>query len=562
MEDIVSSIHPDLLLAFDERRRIFYCSGTVSTLLGYEEEDVLQQPVDRFIRIDELTERPDDQGCHDSEKKLPVPGHFHTGYATGRRKSGETVPLEFIGGRLNLLEGEVMLLRDISERRRREEEVQILTEDLQETNAKLNVLIKTDPLTRTLNRRGFEEFLNLEIYRSRREGSPLCVMIIDCDDLKDINDLMGHGVGDIVLQQVAKTLEQTLRETDHIARIGGDEYLVLMPNTRIAEATVVAERVRIAVQRHPLTLAEQVIPVTISVGLSPVPRKICSTEEVLALTAIPLKRSKLRGKNTISCSEQSESLSDSTESDPTELMKELLHGDCFRVFAQQIVRLEDRKCVGYELLIRTNLPPLEGPHALFQFATENNILNLVDQRCLEACFSSLRNMDPTLRWHVNLFPSTLLTIPFAQIVQQLVPRETLGSICMELSEQQFIGDPAYLKESIVSLKDMGLSVAIDDLGFGRSSLESLVLLEPDIVKIDIHYVRGIGKDPGKRRALIRMKTLSDSLEAEQIAEGIETEEDLEVLKSMGIVYGQGFLFQRPTPITEISGLPSPGEGDT
>lgn len=146
--------------------------------------------------------------------------------------------------------------------------------------------------------------------------------------------------------------------------------------------------------------------------------------------------------------------------------------------------------------------------------------------------------------HVNLFPSTLIDTPTKRLLQLFLPVEG-RRFCVELSEQQFIGDPAYLREPVRELRAAGIEIAIDDVGFGRSSLEALVGLEPDVVKIDRKYVHGVARNGGRLRKLRRLAGVIGALGARAVAEGIERREDLEVVQGIGIEYGQGWLWGRP-----------------
>jgi EAL domain-containing protein (putative c-di-GMP-specific phosphodiesterase class I) len=119
------------------------------------------------------------------------------------------------------------------------------------------------------------------------------------------------------------------------------------------------------------------------------------------------------------------------------------------------------------------------------------------------------------------------------------------NLCIEISEQQFIGDPTYLRDHVVTLKQHGIQVAIDDVGFGRSSLESLIILEPDIVKIDRKYVSGVAEDPAKARLLKRLVKVVQALGSELVAEGIEQRPELEMLLDLGVRYGQGWYWGKP-----------------
>ncbi len=188
------------------------------------------------------------------------------------------------------------------------------------------------------------------------------------------------------------------------------------------------------------------------------------------------------------------------------------------------------------------------PDDLFRVSVEYNLLTIVDLRCLKTCL--IHTVDPkftdrSVLFHVNLFPSTIIDTPIERLMTLFPDNGKTASYCVEISEQQFIGDPVYLRGHVQALKDQGVKVAIDDVGFGRSSLESLIILEPDIVKIDRKYVSGISEDQVKARNLERLVRVVNALGSELIAEGIENKEELAILVEMGVVYGQGWYWGKP-----------------
>jgi EAL domain-containing protein (putative c-di-GMP-specific phosphodiesterase class I) len=255
------------------------------------------------------------------------------------------------------------------------------------------------------------------------------------------------------------------------------------------------------------------------------------------------------GKNLISTTEEVSNKGGESTSASTDIIGgRLLQGDCLYAVYQPIFHLAEERVVGYEFLGRCTIENFEMPHQFLGFSLENNMLTHVDLQCLKISIATATALKFKARFHVNLFPSTMLATPVENLLK-IFPTESEGeTFCLEISEQQFIGDPAHFKEYVVALKEAGILVAIDDLGFGRSSLESLIILEPDLVKIDRAYVNGIADDRGKRRSLERMIKILDGLGAERIAEGIETKEDLNILKEMGVIYGQGYLWGKPTRI--------------
>ncbi len=173
------------------------------------------------------------------------------------------------------------------------------------------------------------------------------------------------------------------------------------------------------------------------------------------------------------------------------------------------------------------------------------MLTTVDLSCLKACVEVSKRLRPKGKFHLNLFPSTILGTPSDRLMELLTDDDDGVTFCIEISEQQFIGDPACLRDHVAAFKQIGIEVSIDDVGFGRSCLETLIMLEPDVVKIDRCYVDGAAKDPHKARLLRRLVEVSKTLGADIVAEGIESRDDLALLQDYGVEYGQGWLWGKP-----------------
>lgn len=418
-----------------------------------------------------------------------------------------------------------------------------LKAELKLAHEQLDRLANVDFLTEVSNVRGLEQVLKAEDNRVGRTGGHLIAMLINCDDFHKINDAFGHSTGDIVLKEVAKRIKGTLRPSDHVARVGGDEFLVLLPDTQLAYGMRVAERIRVAIADTPLRGAQDVVHVSASLGLANLPLRIASVNEVVTLSRTALKRSKAGGKNKVSLArDHGIEKAEDDQPTPKSIVAQLCDSTQFRTVYQPIMDLNSEKIAGYEVLTRGPDGSFESPADFFRICIENNILTTVDLQCLQLCLEDAPNVGHNMRLHVNLFPSTLLETPVENLIK-LFPQERNGTTyCLEISEQQFITEPGYLREAINALKQAGILVAIDDVGFGRSSLETLILLEPDLVKVDRKYVSGISVEPSKARLLRRLANVAKSLGAEIVAEGIEDRNDLPLLKEMGINYGQGFLW--------------------
>lgn len=427
----------------------------------------------------------------------------------------------------------VRVLKYALERHRQRKQVEELNEKLE----KLSIL---DPLTQLLNRRGLQQMLSRELQIAGRDGSNLVVILLDLDDFKAINDSFGHAVGDIVLQEVSKVLRKTVRAMDHVSRIGGDEFIILLPNTRPAEAVHFSERLRLAINRALIvSRGEQAIRTTASFGVANVTRQMISVEELLEATHEVLARSKRLGKNQVSSGDAS------TESGEN-ISEMLKSGHHFHSVKQPIWDFTVHKPVGYEFLSRSDVPGFEMPDEFLGFSAENNILSAVDRRCLEMSMTASFGVSPEYEKHVNLFPSTIAGLQKEELNQLFPPEHLCGKYYVEISEQQILGDPVYLVEIVNEFKKRGILIAIDDVGFGRSCLETLILLQPDVIKIDKKIVKDISHDKGQQEVLRRLLHVVESLNAKIIAEGIETREDLETLKELGVRYGQGFLLGEPS----------------
>ena len=223
----------------------------------------------------------------------------------------------------------------------------------------------------------------------------------------------------------------------------------------------------------------------------------------------------------------------------------LRQGHDFFALKQPILCLTDQSLVGYEFLSRFKNGEVHMPDDFFRIARENNILPLVDHHCFRSCVSAATDLPPKMHRHINLFPATIIDMAAEEFVEKLSENCPAQSYCLEISEQQILGDSSHLIVPVEEFKRCGVLVAVDDVGFGNTCLESLILLEPDVIKLDKRYVRGIAQDLHVERSLRRILKVAEDLGAEVIAEGIETREDFDRLKEIGVKYGQGYYLGIP-----------------
>ncbi len=435
------------------------------------------------------------------------------------------------------------------ERQRNREELARVNEKLMAANKRLEELVLIDPLTGLLNRRGLERALFRETALMKRGAPDLLMLSVDLDDFKKINDQFGHAAGDVILKEVSHKIQATIRPTDYASRIGGDEFIILLTQTQRAEALKVAERVRLAVSRTSLTLPHQEIRVTASEGLTFLSHEMVSVDELIALGDAAVKLSKEQGKNRVSFfqrnSKHPKSKSKDKRTELSDLAKALKKGGQFYSVKQPIVHLESERIIGYEFLSRCSLGGYEAPDVFFQRSLEDNLLTEVDLQCFKNCFAQARDLPPRLKKHLNLFPSTIMGMSVEGLLEQYALNGDKSSYCVEISEQQIIGDPWSISEPIKALKKAGILIATDDVGFGKSCLESLVILQPDIIKLDKIWVNGISGDSSRLALLKRLLRTLRTMTFQIIAEGVERKKDAQVLLDLGVKWAQGFLFGRP-----------------
>lgn len=439
-----------------------------------------------------------------------------------------------------------------------------INRELTTVTARLDWLVHTDALTGLLNRKGMERIIMDQLARCRRQGTDLSVLLVDLDDFTRVNGTLGHGVGDLVLMSAARRITENLGEGDKAGRCGTDRFLVMLPGSTADEAEVTAERIRLAISRDVIQAGEHCLTPTASVGLTAVDPGSLSFDEVLAKAQFVLQRSKLKGKNRVA---RAASLAEIEQVRPVdagpEMVQALLRGNVLQVASQPIVNLADGRIVSQEMLIRGPEGPLHRPDNLFRYCQEKNIITAVDLRCLKRCAEAAVRCSPHgTRYHVNILPATLLQTPVAELIRVLKVNGNYGHCVLEISEQQLLGDPTVLVPSVRLLQDAGIRIAMDDVGFGNSCLEGLLLLHPDVVKIDKRLIQGLAACAEMQVTLTRLLKVVAVLGAEVVAEGIEEPEDYHLLMKLGVKLGQGYLFGRPKLLPKPGKVGSEASGPT
>jgi diguanylate cyclase (GGDEF)-like protein len=394
-----------------------------------------------------------------------------------------------------------------------------------------------DPLTRALNRYGLATRLTVEVAMARQRGHALSAVVVNCDELRAINTHHGVILGDVALAEVARRVCDSVRPDDAVARLGGDEFLVLLRGQDVSVATQVAERIRLAVGQRPISESHGPVKLTVSVAVAAVDPRTDTLDPLLRELDLAMRNSKRVGRNRVTSTLPPLGVPD-RRARLTEAMGRL------RVAAQELVELTYGERIGVELLVRGPAGELESPVDLFRAAVECDLLGALDDACLRACLAQAHRFGD-VDVHINVYPGTLLSLRPEHLLRSISGEARADRICLELCEQQLVGRPDYLVDRLRALRALGFRVAVDDVGFGNSCLESLVVLEPDVVKIDRAFVTGVASQPARAKNLERLIRVAKALGATTVVEGIEHDADAELARSLGADAGQGFLWSRP-----------------
>jgi diguanylate cyclase (GGDEF)-like protein len=406
---------------------------------------------------------------------------------------------------------------------------------LEAANTRLRRLSTLDPLTGVMNRRGFEVPLAEALDRARAHSLPITALLVDVDDFKRLNDNHGYSIGDRFLRQAAQVMETSVREEDRVVRIGGDVFVVLLPDVGRSQGTETAERIRSRLARIKVEVSTHLVHATCSVGVLEV-RDERNLDEILHHAYDAVRRSKVMGKNRVSAYGVDTASLDSAEGRGS-LSVHAVH--------QPIFAPDSGDLLGSEYLIRGRVGPLSLPGDLHQLCLDEKRLGYVDMMCFSTCARTAAQRQERKMQHVNLFPSTLLTVPAARVIDTLSRYADPSSWCVELSEELFVGELTDLRRRVSALQAAGIRVAVDDVGCGRSSLEALLVLQPDVIKIDRSYVTGAVNSADATLRLRRLVAICRALDAHTIAEGVESADDLQLVRDLGLDGAQGYYWGIP-----------------
>lgn len=550
---------PDIVFMLDREGRFTFLNNKVESILGYKKTDLVGRhykyiidPTDleraHYLFEEQAGKRRESWGSEIrllTKRQSHSARHFEITFFPIERQL--TKPSNSMTGPASFpttIIGTYGTARDITERKEAEEFI--------------NFQAYHDLLTRLPNRALFKDRLNISLAQAKRNKSNLAVMFLDLDRFKIVNDTLGHAMGDRLLQSVAQRLEGCVRKCDTLSRFGGDEFTLLLPTLASSEdARTIAKKV-ISTLKEPFILGDHEVFVGVSIGIAVYPNAGHSVDQLIQNADVAMYHVKGRGKDGYQYYNEAMAIHTSNRLSLERDLRNALEKDEFRVFYQPQISTQTGKVTGVEALVRWQHPErgLVFPGEFIPLAEETRLMSDINDWVLNTACREVKqwldNGHPQIRLSVNFSP---LQVEHPRFVHRLLNclRQTnfpAKNFEIELTENVLMNDLENMTQKLRQLSEHGLTIAIDDFGTGYSSLNYLRKLHIHTLKVDQSFIQDIGDTQDGACIVNAIVSMAHGLKLNIVAEGVETENQLNYLKSLGCHEIQGFFFGRAVPAHE------------
>ncbi|HYF91844.1 MAG TPA: EAL domain-containing protein [Symbiobacteriaceae bacterium] len=519
----------------DDHGRILWVNPAFTLLTGYSAEEAVGQ-TPRLLKSGRHT----GQFYHHMWKAiLSGDGHWH-GELCNRRKDGSVYideqTITAVRDGSGAISHFICIKQDVTERRHREEQ--------------LRHLATHDPVTDLFNRRALKEHLQRLINRAAG-GVGGAILLLDLDNFKLVNDTMGHAVGDQFLVSVAQLLRRYLRPSDTLARLGGDEFAILLEGVTLEQARLVAERIRWGVADFRFEAQGKLLSVGVSIGVAPIDGSL-EADDVTAKADSALYEAKELGKNrsvVFGANNRGRELMEAAQW--ASRVRDAVAGDLLFLELQPVTNLTTGQPEHSEVLLRLRAENGRTilPGEFIPPAEQYGLMPQLDRWVVDQVLRLLQK-DPTLSLFVNVSGQSMGDEAFLVCMEERLrdQPEVAARLTFEITETAAIRDILGAEDWMWRLKELGCKFALDDFGAGFSSFAYLRSLPVDYVKVDGSLVRSITREPTDRALVQAIVTVSHALGKPVIAEWVESREVADALRSMGVLYGQGYYLGMPAAV--------------
>ncbi len=521
------------LLVFDQQHNIVDANASVSRITGWSQESLLKQPVDSILRSQELR-------LIRSGVKKNLQAEAWEGEAVAHAKDGREFPIWL---RVAALSGAfeqpyyIASFHDITESKDREEQIRHMA--------------LHDALTGLPNRNFLQHHLE-QALATPGGREHMAIIYFDLDGFKRINDNLGHDAGDQVLRMVGERLLQKLRAHDVIVRMGGDEFVIVCQRIRGKEqAAEVAQRLLDGL-REPFAVAGTECSIGASLGIAMPPEGGLTAEELLKNADMAMYAAKGMGKNCFCFFSDSLQAESQQRSSLETRLTAAVAGDNFEVYFQPIVSFDGCTVLGVEALARwksgdENAP---SPRSFIRLAEETGLIMPLSEQIIRKAFEGfvpLLKEQGDLYLALNISPALTRNDQLMTVLESALASHNLTPSCivLEITESAFESPRGHLQEALLRYTDKGYRIAVDNFGSVYSSFAYLRNLPIAFLKVDGTYVREMGANPDSASLVKGVRGMGEWIGAIVVAEGVETDEQSERVRSLGYEFGQGYLYCGP-----------------
>jgi diguanylate cyclase (GGDEF)-like protein/PAS domain S-box-containing protein len=538
-EQILSALS-DGVIAVDQHGKISFMNTVACSLTGWNRTEAMQQPLDKVFTLQGSTQVLEPVFLQRVLKRQVGIGPITKQQLLN--KSGDSLLIDYSISPLDSTSA-VLMFHDLSH--------------LQDDNRTLLYQVSYDPLTRLPNRDAIQQTLKQLHSRYERQNGTYSILLLDLDRFKIVNDSFGHNAGDKLLKKLANEMTGSLRPYDNLGRWGGEEFLCILPNTDIQGALDSAERFRKLISENFIEINHQRVSTTASIGVANFPHDDTEVSEILRIADAMLYEAKRNGRNRVASSRDQEGniLSIARQLD------EAIASNNIVPMYQPIRELQSNELVAQEALARLHLGNgtyLEAGkfiEAALHLQMTHKIDHAITKQTILYCSGRVLQGKAPLPHFVNV-SAGLLRHPelvediFATALNQCQAcGDRIGPekpLVIEITEQQLLSDVKEARRILQPFLDFGLRLAVDDFGSGYSSLHYLAELPITFLKIDGRLVQRVTSEQKVRAIVKGIQNIADDLNLTTIAEYIEDQATLDVLRELGVNWGQGYFFGRPS----------------